>query len=245
MSGIRSLVFAIAMSCSGLAVADPCADLALVLSVDSSGSIDDAEFALQVRGFADAFRHEAVLDAMAATGRVDVAAVFWGGPSAPVWIVPWQTVENRTDAARFADSLAATSRHTHGSTGLGSGMIAALNLLSDPSRCARRAVINVSGDGKATTAQAIQRRAPPGATNQETLLAHARRLAGARAVTINGLSIIDDEPDLTAYYRQKVITGPGSFVMEIASLDDFADAIVRKLRREILPMVASRTTSGG
>lgn len=245
MIGIWRSAIAIFMGFSGIAIAEPCADLALVLSVDSSGSIDDPEFALQVRGFADAFRHPAVLDAMAATGRVDVAAVFWGGPSAPVQIVPWQRVESRADAAHFATRLAGTSRHTHGSTGLGKGVIAALNLLADPSRCDRRAVINVSGDGKANTADAVQRHAPAGATNQETLLAHAQRLAEKRGVTINGLAIVDDEPDLTAYYRQRVITGPGSFVMEIASRDDFAQAIVRKLRREILPMVASRTTPGG
>ena len=169
------------------AAAAPCADVALVLAVDSSGSIDDGEFALQLDGFAAAFRHPVVLDAIALTGRVDLAAVFWGDPGAPVQIVPWHMIESRADAARFADRLATMPRHTYGGTGLGNGVQAALNLLSDPSRCALRSVINVSGDGRATTSKAIQRAAPPGATNQETLLAHANRLAGRRGVTINGL----------------------------------------------------------
>jgi hypothetical protein len=223
------------------AAAEPCADLALVLAVDSSGSIDDGEFALQLDGFAAAFRHPVVLDAMASTGRVDLAAAFWGDPGAPVQIVPWHTVDSRADSARFPDRLAATPRHTYGGTGLGNGVLAALNLLSDPSRCARRSVINVSGDGRATTAKAIQRDAPAGATNQETLLAHAKRLAVSRSVTVNGLTIIDDDPGLTAYYLENVATGPDSFVMEIATLDDFAAAIVAKLRREILSMTVSGT----
>ena len=224
------------------AVAVPCADVALVLAVDSSGSIDDAEFALQLDGFAAAFRHPVVLDAIALTGRVDLAAVFWGDPGAPVQIVPWHMIESRADAARFAERLATMPRHTYGGTGLGNGVQAALNLLSDPSRCALRSVINVSGDGRATTSKAIQRAAPPGATNQETLLAHANRLAGRRGVTINGLAIIDDDPGLTVYYRRNVITGPDSFVMEIATLDDFAEAIIEKLEREIRTMVFSETT---
>jgi len=235
--------FALFMSFSGVALAEPCADLALVLAVDSSGSIDDGEFALQLDGFAAAFRHPVVLDAMAITGRVDIAAAFWGDPGAPVQTVPWHIIESSADSARFAARLEATPRHTYGGTGLGNGVLAALNLLSDPSRCARRAVINVSGDGRATTSEAIQRSAPSGATNQETLLAHANRLAGRRGVTINGLTIIDDDPGLTAYYLRNVITGPDSFVMEIATLDDFATAIIEKLRREILSMMVSETTA--
>ena len=236
---------ALFMSFSGVAVAEPCADLALVLAVDSSGSIDDGEFALQLDGFATAFRHPVVLDAMAVTGRVDLAAAFWGDPGAPVQTIPWHTIESRADSARFADRLAATPRRAYGGTGLGNGVLTALNLLSDPSRCARRSVINVSGDGRATTSEAIQRSAPVGATNQETLLAHANRLAGRRGVTINGLTIIDDDPDLTAYYLRNVITGPDSFVMEIESLNDFATAIVEKLRREILSMMVSEAMPVG
>ena len=238
-AGLSALALCIA--CSGVTNAEPCADLALVLSVDSSGSIDEEDFALEVQGFSAAFRHERVLAAMAAAGRVDVAAVFWGDPNAPVQIVPWHRVESRADAELLADTLARTPRHTYGGTGLGDGVIAALNLLSDPSRCARRAVINVSGDGRASTAQAVQRRAPVGSTNQETILAHATRLADRRGVTINGLAILDDDAGLATYYPQKVITGPGSFVMEVATREDFANAIVRKLSREIPPMVASLT----
>ena len=218
------------------AAAAPCADVALVLAVDGSGSIDDGEFALQVQGLSAAFRHPVVLDALARAGRVDVAAAFWGDPGAPIHVLPWLRIEGPADAARLADILAATPRRTFGGTGLGGGVLAALDLLADPARCAARRVVNVSGDGKASTSVAIQRAAPPGATNQETKLAHARRLAAGRGVTINGLTITDLEPDLPEYYRRRVITGPDSFVMEIETLDDFADAIVMKLHREIMPM---------
>ena len=43
-----------------------CADLALVLAIDASGSIDAAEFALQQQGYAAAFRAPHVQSALAA-----------------------------------------------------------------------------------------------------------------------------------------------------------------------------------
>jgi Protein of unknown function (DUF1194) len=54
-------------------------------------------------------------------------------------------------------------------------------------------------------------------------------------VIINGLAIRTDVPDLDAYYRTHVAGGPGSFVMSIAGYKDYAEAIHRKLLREIEP----------
>lgn len=55
-----------------------CPDLALVLAIDASGSIDARDFTLQQAGYAAAFTNPEVLDAMAGAGMVDVAVVFWG-----------------------------------------------------------------------------------------------------------------------------------------------------------------------
>ena len=40
-------------------------------------------------------------------------------------------------------------------------------------------------------------------------------------------------PGSPTWYRDNVIAGPGSFVITAADYDDFAEAIVRKLIREI------------
>jgi hypothetical protein len=109
-------------------------------------------------------------------------------------------------------------------THLGAALDAALDLLGSPGLCAERAVINVSGDGRDTGNTPWYRGDPVGA---------ARTRAAAQDVTVNGLAILSDEPDLDAYYRREVITGPGAFVMEIAGLEDFAEAIRRKIIREI------------
>jgi hypothetical protein len=52
-------------------------------------------------------------------------------------------------------------------------------------------------------------------------------------VVINGLPILNIEPDLDVHYREQVIGGAGSFMIVIQNYDQFAEAIVRKLVTEI------------
>ena len=58
-------------------------------------------------------------------------------------------------------------------------------------------------------------------------------------MTINGLAIRTDFPNLDDYYRENVISGPGAFVMEAKDFVDFEDAIREKLYREILIVIGS------
>ncbi|MBM3519369.1 MAG: DUF1194 domain-containing protein, partial [Alphaproteobacteria bacterium] len=55
-----------------------------------------------------------------------------------------------------------------------------------------------------------------------------------------GLAIRSYDPGLGAYYRDRVIGGPGSFVVEAERFEDFADAFLRKLKRELEPKIAMR-----
>jgi hypothetical protein len=55
----------------------------------------------------------------------------------------------------------------------------------------------------------------------------------AGGAVVNGLVVLNEEPDLVAHYRAEVIGGPGAFVMECADYADFAEAIGRKLVREM------------
>ncbi len=47
-----------------------------------------------------------------------------------------------------------------------------------------------------------------------------------------------DYYDLETYYREKIIHGPGAFIEIANDYDDFARAFLRKLLREITPMVS-------
>jgi hypothetical protein len=96
---------------------------------------------------------------------------------------------------------------------------------------APRQVVDVSGDGRET---------PPREVVVMMPMAHA--MAVARSVTVNGLAIVNEDAGLAAWYRDNVIAGSGSFVVTAADYADFAEAIVRKLAREIewQPRLTSR-----
>ncbi|WP_431301071.1 DUF1194 domain-containing protein [Tabrizicola sp. BL-A-41-H6] len=202
-----------------------CADLALVLAIDSSGSIDDSEYALQRHGYANAFRTPKVLAALQGAGTVDLSVVFWGDSAMPVQVLPWQRVDRRKGAERLADAIEVAPRQVTGNTAIGNGLWVALDLLDDPTRCAYRSLINVSGDG----VESLGPR-PDGIT-----LHHSRERARAEGVTINALAISDKNGVLADWFRKEVITGPGSFVIQITTFADFADAIAEKIAREIGP----------
>lgn len=210
---------------------ESCADAALVLAVDGSDSIDAREYRFQQQAIAQALRDREVLTAVRAAGTVTMAVMFWGDAARPADHAGTVTIRNGGDAERLARAVERQPRRTRGTTGLGTGLAAALDQLAAMG-CAHRAIINVTGDGKET----ILPRKRHAAMKPE----QARDRASAEGVTINALVIAGAVPGLAAYYADKVITGPGSFVMEITGHADFGTALKRKLIREIAPTVVSQ-----
>lgn len=203
-----------------------CADLALVLAIDASGSIDAAEFALQQRGYAAAFLSSRVQAALAATGVVDISAVVWGDTEMSPQVLPWQRLRTVADAVVLSHRIAGLQRQVTGNTGIGRGVWTAIDLLEAPDRCAYRRLVNVSGDGTETLSPRPRHHVP---------LALARARADALGITINALAIQNDTPALAAWYQTRLIAGPGAFVITVAGFDSFAEAIIEKLAREIGP----------
>jgi hypothetical protein len=97
-------------------------------------------------------------------------------------------------------------------------MAAGLALLAAFPAEAARLVLDVSGDGR---------------NNQGRAPGPVRDLAVDAGITINGLAILNEEPELLDHYVAEVIGGPGSFAMDCADYPDFAEAILRKLKREL------------
>jgi hypothetical protein len=207
-----------------------CADLALVLAIDGSGSIDRYDFALQQEGYAAAFLEERVHQALARAGVVDVAVVLWGDEEMATEVLNWQRLSSPSDAERLSGQIAMMPRRVTGDTGIGRGIWEALDLLDGGESCALRRIINVSGDGRESFRSQDGSRRP---------LVLSRARAEAMGVTINGLAITTSAPDLANYYRDEVVTGRDAFVLSVASFDAFGEAITLKLVREIdLPMMA-------
>lgn len=196
-------------------------DTALCLAMDVSASVDFDEFALMAGGTAAALRDPGVLEAATSgpRGACAIALLLWSGVGARDVAIGWTRLHDAASAEAIAAAMESTPRlPPPGATALGEGMAAGLALLGAFPGEARRLVLDVSGDGRHN-----QGRAP----------GPVRDLGVQAGITINGLAILNEEPDLLAHYAAEVIGGPGSFAMSCADYPDFADAILRKLRREL------------
>lgn len=203
---------------------DTSADLELSLAVDASGSVDEREFDLQLRGIAQAFRDARVIEAIASgpAKRIAVNLVVWAEHQVPKDISPWQIIGSQVEAEAFARLIETWPRRVNGATGMGEGLAAALHSIDSNGISAPREVVDISGDGSETPAREFV-----------VLLPQARGMAALRGVTVNGLAILGSEDGLENWYRAQVLTGPDSFLEIAGSYEDFAAAMTRKLIREV------------
>jgi uncharacterized protein DUF1194 len=202
-------------------------DLALVLAVDISNSMDPEEQELQREGFVEAFRSPLVHDAIRGgmLGRIAVVYAEWAGSFRQHVVVPWTTIERPEEAVAFAERLSRAPIQRGPRTSISGAIDLGLRLLGDSGTAPVRQVIDISGDG---------------ANNQGRPVTQARDEAVAKGVTINGLPIMLkrsigywDVADLDLYYRDWVIGGPGAFMVPVRDRDQFAQAIKTKIIREI------------
>ncbi|MDB5318065.1 MAG: hypothetical protein JWO24_3909 [Rhodospirillales bacterium] len=196
-------------------------DLALVLAVDASSSVDFDEFGLMMGGYAAAFRDAEVQAALVSgtQGAVSVTLMLWSNIGAQAVGVPWLRIASAADAEALAASIEGCPRLVAaGATALGEAMAAGFALLGGYVGVSARGVMDVSGDG---------------AWNQGRSPGPVRDIGVAAGFVVNGLAVLNEEPDLLRHYEENVIGGPGSFAMETADYASFAEAIRRKLLREI------------
>lgn len=202
-------------------------DLQLVLAVDSSSSVSMDEYYLQLEGYAAAFRHPDLLKAVRSGPRqaIAVALFEWSGVGQQRINFPWRRLGDAASLEAFAAELAVAPRLVlGGETAVGDAIDFALDLLDSSDFGGGRRVIDVSGDG---------------VSNRGRLPSAARDDAVFRGVTVNGLAVLNEEPEVEAFYSAFVIGGPGAFVLAARDYTDFAEAIVKKLVREITTIAAA------
>jgi hypothetical protein len=195
-------------------------DLALVIALDGSASVTFDEFNLVTGAMGAALRDPGVVSALTAgPARASaLALLLWSGTGAQEVMVDWTRIADPVQADVFARSVADVPRVVRaGSTAIGEALLAAERLLADAPQAARR-VIDMVGDGRSNEG------APPGPVRDRLV---------AAGVIINGLCVLHEEPDLVASYTDEVIGGNGAFALPCADYDAFADAMQRKLLREI------------
>ncbi|MGE3535943.1 MAG: DUF1194 domain-containing protein [Candidatus Tectimicrobiota bacterium] len=206
--------------CTG-ALAQPVLDLLLVLAVDASGSVDPQRFALQKQGYVAAFRHPRVLQAIQSgpSQSIAVTMVQWTGPALQIQVLPWTIIKDMATAQAFAAAIEATPRRLFGGGTSISGVIDyAIPLLLDSPFQGTRRVLDISGDGS---------------NNRGRPAESARDNAVRAGIVINGLPILALEPGLERYFIEHVIGGPGAFVIAAENYETFAEALIKKLIREL------------
>jgi Ca-activated chloride channel homolog len=193
----------------------------MVLAVDGSASVTYEEFGLIAGGMATALRDPTVAEGL--TGRSTLALLLWSGSGQQDIITPWTRIGAATDLAAFADSVDNMPRTIKaGTTAIGEALLASLTLLGHVPGSPKRNIVNVIGDGRSNDGIA------PGPIRD--------RMAAAD-ITINGLCILHEEPDLLTSYTEEVIGGPGAFAVTCRAYDDFTEAMRQKLTREIKDLV--------
>jgi len=208
--------------------AAPRVDVALVLTVDASGSIDTTEFELQKEGIASAVADPQVLSAIQSgrNGQIAIAYVEWGAPGGAQMVVDWLLVKDQASAAEFGNAVRQAPRSVQSYNAIGDAIDLAVKMFEAcPCRPTRR-IIDVSGDN------------PDNRSHHPAPL--ARDAAIEQGVTINALAILQDgrlgpegRPWLVETYEHTIIGGFGSFAIAANTWADFARALREKMVLEI------------
>lgn len=204
-------------------------DVALVLAVDVSFSMDLDELQLQRNGYIEAFRSKELHDAIAkgALGKIAVTYFEWAGGHFQHVVKPWTIIDGPQAAIALAEELGEAQTRRGRRTSISAAIDLGVSLLEEANVTAMRKVIDVSGDG---------------ANNDGRPVTLARDEAGAKGININGLPVMlkqasyFDLDNLDVYYQDCVITGLGAFVIPIRDKSQFVDATRTKLVREIAEM---------
>ncbi len=216
----------------------------LVFAVDTSMSIDGSEYDLLMKGIANAFRTPEIVNLIGQQNGVAVTLFQWSSKINEQYMIPWHLLKDPPSVLAFAAKVEKAERDPNRRfTGIGSAIDFGVRSIAENAFEGRRLKIDVSGDGRNNIG------VPPSIPRQE---------ANDLGIVINGLPILThivaysgripthtnvDYYELESYYSEEVIQGPGAFIEIANDYDDFARAFLRKLLREISPLVTQENSA--
>jgi hypothetical protein len=203
-------------------------DIAIVVSLDRSESIDAEDAFAQIDGLVYTLRHSRFRETVSSGwfGRIALSVVTWSSFGRHEVILPWMQVAGAADADVAAAILeldyARQRVARHGTqTDVAFAIEVGMNQLDILPWEAGKSVINVVADG---------------ISNIGRVAMADRNIAMARGFTVNGLIMARGSAIevLSRYFRREVIGGPTSFLQVSASNEDFANAMLRKILLEMV-----------
>lgn len=223
---MRPLVFLLSVLLAASPLAAQDVDLELVLLTDASRSIDDVELELQRGGYAAAITSPEVLAAIGDTGYGSIAVTYVEFAANTDIVVPWTVMRGEADARAFAAALMPAPRRATGGNGIGDALMLAADLIEGNEIDGWRKVVDFSSDSLWNSSG--------------TAIAPAREYVLSAGITINGLPVLCDDcsgrpsgQNLEEQYQQRLIGGPGAFIVTADGNDSFQEAVRRKLVFEI------------
>lgn len=223
----RDLLGMVAGSTFALSLSSPtkaqgiAVDLILLLAIDCSFSVSRSEYNLQTQGMALAFLDPEIVEAILSGpyARIAVGVMQWSSEASQPMVIPWTLLDSPTAIIHFSAELSVMRRQTaDGATALGDALTRAGDFVQSAPYDSVRKVIDVSGDGRKNTGTPVR-------PIRDALI--------RRGITINGLVIRNEDPNLDIYYNENVVGGIGSFTVVTYNYKGYGDAIRKKLLREI------------
>jgi hypothetical protein len=195
-------------------------DVALVLAMDISASVNAEEYRAQMAGLAAALQNPAVAKAVQSgpNAKIAISVMLWSGAKAQYLALPWTVLADDKDFAQFSALVLSIRRPDDGgATSISAAIRNGIGLLAQMPT-AKRKVIDVSADGISNIGPSLE---------------SARQAAAQFGITINGLAITNEWRALRNYLENHVIAGPDSFAVEARTYSDYGEVMLRKLLREI------------
>ena len=192
-------------------------ELALILSMDVSTSIDVGEYGYQRDGLADALLDTEVINVLT-RDQVALMVVQWSGVNDQAVVIPWRRMLSVAEVRSFSNRVREMRREfVNSKTAVGSALAFSIEQFGAVNDCDRK-VIDVSGDG---------------ASNSGAETSGQSRRAAQLGIEINGVAIDIMGNAISEYYRRYVAT-PNGFVLTSTGFSDYPRTIRAKLLRELV-----------
>ena len=211
--------------------ADAACRQALALGLDVSGSVDEAEYQLQLQGLAAALISD---DVRASLMRLPDAPVRilvfeWSGLNYQSVLVPWTDITGPSPLKAVSEILRSTTRRqAPPTTALGKAIAVGVGFLNQQPDCWKR-TLDISGDGKNNTGPEPHHVNSPEKIGDIVINALIIGVDATSRLSHAELSIAE----LTAYFAHRVLAGPDAFSEVAIGFDDYERAMSRKLLREL------------
>jgi uncharacterized protein DUF1194 len=207
-------------------------DANLVTGLDISDSVSAEYLRLELEGMAHAISSPEFLAAVQAgqSGRIGFAVFAWHHNQFPQ-VVSWTLIASEQDARTVARAIEARLLvdvegegrrsevfYAGRLTDLSQAIDHAALMLQTAPYAARRAVINIIGNGEDNVGEDAQA---------------ARDRAVEKGIIVNGV-VLGTDPAMLDYYRREIVGGPGAFVMWASNIAVMSDVMARKFQSDIV-----------